>query len=275
LDAKGQDLLRFSVARSIRVPDVGLLLPRYNLNGSYDRNTPNTPIAADSAGNPLLQPETSTGFELAWEQHLEGGGVLSAGVFHRRIEGLIRRRIALETVAEASVPRWVSRPGNLGGARSSGLELEIKGQGDQLLWAGAPKTLQLRASLSVYRSSVEQIDDPDARLEGQAPWGATLGFDHSLASKVVTVGGNLSVAPGFATRQTDRQRVWRGPSRRLDAYLLWRFDRQLNIRFNVNNALPTDAQSSTRVDDPDGAAATADTRRQTVTLFNASLQWRF
>jgi len=278
LDAKGQDLVRFSVARSIRVPDVGLLLPRYNLNGSYDRNTPNTPIAADSAGNPLLQPETSTGFDLAWEQHLDGGGVLSAGFFHRRIEGLIRRRIALEAVTEARVPRWVSRPTNLGGARSSGLELEIKGQGDQLLqpwWRAAPKTLQLRASLSVYRSAVEQIDDPAARLDGQAPWGATLGFDHSVADNAYTYGGNLSVTPGFATQQTDRQRVWRGPARRLDAYGLWRVDRELNIRVSVNNALPADTLSSSRVDDLDGFAASADTRRQTVTQFNASLQWRF
>jgi iron complex outermembrane receptor protein len=278
LDAKGQDLIRFSVARSIRVPDVGLLLPRYNLNGSYDRNTPNTPIAADSAGNPLLQPETSTGFDLAWEQHLTGGGVVSAGAFHRRIERLIRRRIALETVTEASVPRWVSRPTNLGGARSSGLELEIKGQGDQVLkplWADAPKTLQLRASLSVYRSAVEQIDDPDARLDGQAPWGATLGFDHSVADKTFTYGGNLSLTPGFATQQTDRQRVWRGPARRLDAYALWRVDRELNVRFSVNNALPADALSSTRVDELDGFAASADTRRQTTAQFNASLQWRF
>ncbi len=278
LDAQNKDLIRISVARSIRVPDVGLLLPRYNLNGSYDRNTPNTPIAADSAGNPLLQPETSTGFDLAWEQHLAGGGVVSAGVFHRRIERLIRRRIALETVSEASVPRWVSRPANLGGARSSGLELEIKGQADQLLkplWAGAPKTLQLRASLSVYRSAVEQIDAPDARLDGQAPWGATLGFDHRVAGTAYTYGGNLSIAPGFATQQTDRQRVWRGALRRFDAYLLWRYDRQINVRFNVNNALPHDALSSTRVDDLDGFAASADTRRQTLTQFNASLQWRF
>jgi iron complex outermembrane receptor protein len=143
------------------------------------------------------------------------------------------------------------------------------------VWPGAPETLQLRAAVSVYRSAVEQIDDPNARLEGQAPWGATLGFDHSLASKVFTFGGNLSLTPGFATQQTDRQRVWRGPSRRLDAYLLWRFDRQLNIRFNVNNALPADALSSTRVEDIDGTFASADTRRQTVTLFNASLQWHF
>jgi outer membrane receptor for ferrienterochelin and colicins len=278
LDAKGRDLVRASVARSIRVPDIGLLLPRYSLNGQYDRDTRNTPIAADSAGNSKLQPEKSTGFDIAIEQHLASGGVLSVGAFHRRIENLIRRRIAEETVAEASVPRWVSRPTNLGSARTSGIELELKGQGDELLrrvWAAAPKTLQLRAALSVYRSSVEQIDDPDARLEGQAPWAATLGFDHIVAGTNFSYGSNLAVTPGFSTQQTDRQRVWRGSSQRLDAYALWRFNRQTNLRLTVNNALKPDALSSTRVEDLDGFTAGADTRRINTAQVNASFQWRF
>ena len=278
LDAKGRDLVRFSAARSIRMPDIGLMLPRYSLNGQYDRETRNTPIAADSAGNPLLKPETSTGFDLAWEQHLGGGGVASVGVFDRRIERLIRRRITEETVAEANVPRWVSRPTNLGGARSSGLELELKGQGDELLggvWAGAPKTLQLRAALSLYRSSVEQIDDPDARLEGQAPWSASVGFDHAGGGSELAFGCSFTTTPGFATQQTDRQRVWRGALQRLDAYLLWRFDRQSNLRVAVNNALHGESVSTTRIDDLAGFAAGADTRRQNLAQFTATLQLRF
>ena len=56
-DDKARELLRISIARSVRVPDVASLLPRYALNTTYDRDTPNTPLAADSAGNPLLRPE--------------------------------------------------------------------------------------------------------------------------------------------------------------------------------------------------------------------------
>ncbi len=278
LDDKGRDLIRASVARSIRVPDAGLLMPRYSLNGNYDRDTTNTPLAADTAGNPRLQPEYSTGFDLALEQHLRSGGVLSASVFHRRLEDLIRRRIALETVAEASVPRWVSRPTNLGSARSTGFELELKGQGDELLkalWPDAPKTLQLRAALSVYRSSVEQIDDPDARLEGQPPWTASLGLDHRLPATGVTFGSNLTLTPAFSTQQTDRQRVWRSAARRLDAYLLWRFDRLTNVRLAVNNALPADSLSASQIDALDGTSAGSESRRKGITQYTASLQWRF
>ena len=278
LDTKGRDVVRASVARSIRVPEIALLLPRYTLNGSYDRDTPNTPLADDTAGNPRLQPEYATGFDLALEQHLRSGGVLSASVFHRRLDGLIRRRIALESVAEASVPRWVSRPANLGSARSTGIELEIKGQGNELLkplWAGAPKTLQVRAAVSVYRSSVEQIDDPDARLEGQPPWTASVGFDHSLPAVGITCGSNFTLTPGFSTQQTDRQRVWRSAARRLDAYLLWRFDRLTNLRLAVNNAFPADSQTASQIDALDGTAAGSQSRRQGYTQYTANLQWRF
>lgn len=278
LDAKGRNVLRASVARSVRAPDLGLLLPRYSLNGTYDKDTPNTPIAADSAGNPALQPERIWAFELHAERAVDGGGVLSMGLFHRDIHDLIRRRIALETVPEASVPRWVSRPVNLGRARSSGLEVELKGQAQQLLgawWAAAPKTLQLRAALSVFRSRVEQIDDPDARLDGQAPWRLTLGLDHREIWPRWTLGASLGVTPGFATQQTDRQRVWRAASRRLDAYLLWRIERTASLRLAVNHAAAQDSLSSSQVEDLDGFAASSTTRRSNNTQTTATLQWRF
>ena len=92
-------------------PDASLLLSRYNFNGNYERDQANTPLAADSAGNSGLQPEKATAFELAFETQLPAGGVFSVGAFHRQIDRLIRRRIALETVPEAPLPagRMASR----------------------------------------------------------------------------------------------------------------------------------------------------------------------
>lgn len=278
LDPKSRDVLRAGLARTVRAPDLGLLLPRYSLNGAYDRDTSNTPIAADSAGNPLLQPERVWALDLSLERYLPGDGVLSVSAFHRRVHNLIRRRIALETVAEASAPRWVSRPVNLGGARSSGLELELKGPAAPWLgawWAQAPKTLQLRAALSVYRSSVEQIDDPDARLEGQPPWQATLGLDWRELWPGWSLGASLAHTPAYATAQTDRQHVWRGQVQRLDAYLLWRIERGASLRLAVNNLLAPDSLSSNAVTDLDGFTAGAQTGRSTPAQFNASLQWKF
>ena len=226
---------------------------------------------------PALQPERLWTADLRLERTLAGGGVLSAGLSHRRVHDLIRRRIALETVAEASAPRWVSRPVNLSSARSSAFDLELKGSAPQLLgalWPQAPKALQLRASASWFRSSVEQIDDPDARLDGQPPWQTTLGADWQGPVPGISAGATWTMTPGFRPRQTDTQQVWRGRSSRLDAHLQWRIDRQRSLRLAVNNALAPDSLSSNAIAGSDGSGAASSTRRSSVPQFTASVQWR-
>lgn len=277
LDEKSRDVLRASVARSTRLPELSVLMGRYTLNTTYDRETANTPVAADTAGNPALRPERALALELGMERQLPGGGVLSAGLFHRRIDDLIRRRIALEEVDEASVPRWVSRPVNFGRARSSGLELELKGRGEDLLAVLFPEGsgIDLRASLSRYRSSVEQVDDPDARLEGQPPWSATLGWDRAPGAKGLGAGASLTYTPAFRTRQTDAQTVWRERTRRIDLYALWRIDRQTALRLTVHQAAPWPTRVVHTVEDLDGFTARNDAWREGRTAFSASLSVKF
>jgi outer membrane receptor for ferrienterochelin and colicins len=133
--------------------------------GTYDRDhAPTRPWRRTAAGNPQpCSPKRAWALELALGRHLAGkAGCSACRLFHRRIDGLIRRRIALEVVPEATVPRWVSRPVNLGRARSTGLELEAKGRADQWLpgFFAARSPLGLRASLSVYRSRVDRRCSP-------------------------------------------------------------------------------------------------------------------
>jgi outer membrane receptor for ferrienterochelin and colicins len=99
---------------------------------------PNTEFFADSAGNPDLRPELATGIDLAVERYLEGGGVISANLFHRRISNLIRGRTELEAVPWSSFERWVRRSRNIGDASTTGLELDTKFRLDQLV-ADAPR----------------------------------------------------------------------------------------------------------------------------------------
>lgn len=277
LDEKSRDVLRASAARSSKLPDLSSLLGRYSLNTTYERNTANTPIAADSAGNPRLQPERAWALEAGWEHYVPGGGVASVAAFHRRIDGLVRRRIALEVVSESSVPRWVSRPSNLGRAHASGVELEIKGPGEQWLPAAfAPRSgFQLRSALNVYRSAVEQIDDPDARLEGQPPWTASLGLDRLPLKEVFGYGASLTYTPAFATQQTDLQRLWRERVRRLDVYMTWRFSRELQLRVSAQNAVAVPTRSTSTIVDLEGASARSDNRRDGRTQFNANLVVKF
>ncbi|MCV2367233.1 TonB-dependent receptor plug domain-containing protein [Roseateles oligotrophus] len=279
-ESKGGDQLRASITRSFKLPDLSALAGRYVLNGNYERDVSNTPIAADRAGNPNLQPELSTGFDLSFEHYPAGGGVFSVGMFYRRIEDLIRQRIALEAdpaPGVVAVPRWVSRPVNLGQASSLGLELEIKGRAEEWLPAlfSANSGVQLRGSWNFYRSEVDQVDGPDNRLEAQPPWLANLGFDARIKNSGWTVGASLVLQPAYATRQTDLQLSHRSAVQTLDAFASWKIDRSNQIRIGFTNLLAPDSEIANSVEDLDGFSAGSSMHRNTQPSVNASWVARF
>lgn len=236
-DARGRDLLRASLTRSYKAPELSALLARPQINSAYPAAGGNAEIAPDRIGNPALAPELATGLDLALEKYLPRGGVLSVGVFHRQIEGLIRWRTSLQAVSWSPVPRWVSQPVNLESATSTGLELEVKGRVDELL-VGVPllpADLNLRGALSLYRSAVSGIPGPDNRLEQQQPWSLTLGFDHRVAGTPLGLGANLAYLPSYVVQQTDVQRRLWGRTRNLDAYLAWHVSPAWSWRLSASN----------------------------------------
>ena len=277
LDPKGRDLIRASLTRAFKAPDLNALMARSSINTAYPASGPNTEILPDRLGNPLLQPELSTGLDIAFEKYLSGGGVLSVGTFHRQVSGLIRNRVTLEGVAWSPVQRWVSRPVNLSRARSSGVELEIKGKAGELLpeaWR-PPAGLSLRASLSAYRSTVDDIPGPDNRLEGQLPLSFTAGLDHAVAGTPLTWGFNLALTPAYEVQQTTDQRLAQGRARSLDAYLLWTFSRQVSFRLAGNNVWPLDDVSRVWLVDDGGLEQSTRNLRRPHSSFNANLTVKF
>lgn len=279
-DPKGRDQIRASLSRSFKMPDLSALVGRYVLNGNYERTETNTPIAADSAGNPQLQPELSTGLDLRFEHYPASGGVFSVGIFYRQIDDLIRRGVRLENGMApdiTQVPRWVSRPMNIGQATTRGLELEIKGRGEEWLplLFGADSGVNLRAALSLYRSAVEQVDGPDNRLEAQPPWLSNMGFDWRIPGGGWTVGASLVMQPGYATHQTDLQVARRSAVRTLDAFAAWKVDRFSQLRVGLTNLLARDNVAANTVEDLDGFSAGSSTRRNTLRAVNASWVVRF
>jgi iron complex outermembrane receptor protein len=277
LDPKGRDLIRASLTRAYRAPELSALMARPSINTAYPASGTNTEINPDRVGNPLLQPELSTGLDIAFEKYLPGGGVLSLGTFHRQVHGLIRNRVTLESVAWSPVPRWVSRPVNLSRARSSGVELEIKGRAGELLLAawGAPVGLSLRASLSAYRSTVDDIPGPDNRLEGQQPLSFTAGLDHAVAGTPLTWGFNLALTPAYEVQQTADQRLAQGRARSLDAYLLWTVSREVSFRLAGNNVWPLDDVNRVWLVDDGGLEQSTRTLRRPRPSFNANLTVKF
>jgi iron complex outermembrane receptor protein len=285
LQPGGRDLLRFSLTRSYKAPELNQLSSRPSINTAYAlKDQPNAQIAPDTVGNPTLKPELATGLDIAFEHYLPQAGVLSIGGFHRRIGGLIRSRTQQLDAGWSTAKRWVTMPVNLAAARSTGVEFELKGQGDALFPAAAVdrrwlKGTSLRLSASVYRSSVDGIPGPDDRLLQQQPWQAAFGIDQVLGAVIggrpLTVGASLAVTPGYRTQQTPEQAVTSARLRSLDVYALWTLDRQTTMRLGGANLLADGTRSLTEVVPAVGNPQTQFTERANRRSVNLGLAMKF
>ena len=246
--SKGKDMVRASLTRSYKAPELNSLLARPVYSSLFrDLSLPNTAASPDRIGNPALKPELATGLDLAFESYLPGGGVFSIGGFHRSVSNLIRNVTTGPTVQGTNAPRYVSMPVNFSKARTTGLELELKGRAGELLPAlfSAQLPLNLRGSLNVYRSQVRALDGPDNRLDGQQPWSGNLGFDYRLSQAPVSVGASLAYTPGYRTQQTAVQALDQVRARSLDAFVLWNINRGMGLRVAASNLAPLDSESRT------------------------------
>jgi len=263
-----RDQVRASLTRSYRSPNLGQLIGRPSVSRTDPAPGANTELTADSAGNPALKPEVAIGIDLAIERYLAEGGVLSANLFHRRINDLIRSVVALEDVSwSPGQPRYVSRPQNIGKATTQGLELEAKFRLDQLIDDG-PRT-EVRANASVFRSRVDAVPGPDNRLAEQPGGTLNLGADHRLRGTPLTIGANLNHTPGYSTRLEADRVIVQSEKSVLDAYALWTFSPELKLRLSLSNALAPDTSSTTIVD---SAALTETNRTTTRSLVNTQLR---
>jgi len=265
-DPKRRDQLRLSLTRSYRSPATSNLIARPSINRDYDPATgPNPVNSPDSAGNPNLKPEMATGIDLAAERYLDGGGVLSANLFHRSITNLIRNQVAQEAVSWSPYERWVRRPQNIGDATTSGLELEAKFRLDQAIDGATP--VELHGNLAFYTSKVKSVPGPDNRIEQQAKATGNAGADYRLRGTPLTLGGNLNWVPGYRTRLDESQTVTVSTKVQWDAYALWTFNPETALRLLASNLAPRDYTSSTVTDLP---AAGGNTERTTARSFGPS-----
>lgn len=244
-DAKSRDQVRISLTRSYRSPALSALIARPSINrlqSVFPVDQPNSENFPDSAGNPKLKPELARGIDIAVERYLEGGGVLSASLFHRNITNLIRAQVMQEEVSWSRFPRWVRRQRNIGDASTSGLELDAKFRLDQLIAGATP--VELRGNFAVYTSRVKSVPGPDNRLDEQAKATANFGGDYRLRGVPLTLGGNVNWVPGYTTRlQADQARtvsskqVW-------DAFVLWTIDPAVGLRLLGNNLSARDYETT-------------------------------
>ena len=236
-DPKGRDLVRASLTRSYKAPDVQQLINRPSINTTEPLAFGNTRTTPDRTGNPELKPELATGLDIAYESYLPAGGLVSVGLFHRRITNLIRTdQPRLTTVPWAPTQRWVITQINLSKAITQGLELEVKGRAGELFPSlfDPATALSLRASLNVYRSSVSDIPGANNRLEGQQPWQLNLGADYRLKSLPFSMGFSAQIAPDFEVQQSALQSQETFPARSVDAFAMMQLNKQDGVRVSVN-----------------------------------------
>ena len=257
VDPKSRDQVRISLTRSYRSPPLGALIARPTINRDQPVCTPPYPRTTgceagqsndrnypDSAGNSNLKPELATGIDVALERYLDGGGVLSANLFHRNISNLIRGQVELESgVPWSSSPRWVSRQRNIGDATTTGIELEAKFRLDQLI-AGAPG-VEMRSNLSLYDSRVRSVPGPDNRLEQQAKASGNLGADDRMRGLPFTLGGNVNWVPAYTTRLDVDQTIRVTTKRVWDVYTLWTISPATGLRLLGSNLDPRDYVTTT------------------------------
>ncbi len=240
------DQWRLGLTRSYRSPSLQNLLARPALSTRFPVPGPNQPTAPDRVGNPTLKPELATGIDLGYEHYLPGGGVVGASLFHRRLRDVLRTLTTLQTVPWATSPRWVAAPGNVGNARTSGLELEAKGRLDSY-WPDAPR-VGFNANASFFRSRVDGVPGPDNRLDEQPKSSLNLGLDYRARSLPLAFGASWNRVPAYQTRLAETQLAFQGRKSVLDAYALWTLNENTRLRLSVSNAAPIDSESGGSID---------------------------
>ena len=269
---ESKDQVRLAVTRSYRAPTLGNLIAVPTLSANYPAAVSNTPTNADSVGNPNLKPELAWGLDLAYEHYLGSGGLMSASVFRRNIDQLMRSVTSLQTVSWSPVPRWVSMPTNLGSATSQGFELEAKFRLEEWLEGALP--IDIRANFSRFWSKVDGVPGPNNRLDQQPTYSGNLGADYRMRGFPVTFGGSLNWTPAFAVRQTEAQAYFQGMKRVLDIYALWKVTAAAQLRLSAANCLHGDYQTATQ-EQFGNTNQTATTIRTTHPVFAARLELKF
>jgi len=267
-DENSRDQIRMSLTRSYRAPNLQDLIAKPNINSQYPC-LPGQPCGANEAnypdrmGNPGLKPELATGIEVGYENYLSKGGLLSANLFFRRIKDLMRNVTALETVSWSGVPRWVSRPRNIGQARTAGIELEAKFRLDEFVADALP--VNIRSNLSLFHSSVDGIPGPNNKLDQQPRYTANLGADYKLRGLPLSLGASLNYTPALTVQQTLLTEISNSHKRVVDAFALWSINTTTQLRLTASNLDPLDYANGSVITTPDKIISSDSTGRSFTT----------
>jgi TonB-dependent receptor len=162
LEVSDQFQVRVAAAQNINRPS----LAAYAMNGTISVDGANVTV---STGNPNLEPYTSDEFDLAAEWYFGSVGMLTAGVFHKNIDGLVASQTTTNVsyastgLAEGLYPGVTgstnvasyTRSVNLNNAKLTGLELSA--QSDFFFLPGPFKNLGVVANVTFIDSETTNL----------------------------------------------------------------------------------------------------------------------
>jgi iron complex outermembrane receptor protein len=162
LEVSDQFQVRVAAAQNINRPS----LAAYAMNGTISVDGANVTV---STGNPNLEPYTSDEFDLAAEWYFGSVGMLTAGVFHKSIDGLVASQTTTNVsyastgLAEGLYPGVTgstnvasyTRSVNLNNAKLTGLELSA--QSDFFFLPGPFKNLGVVANVTFIDSETTNL----------------------------------------------------------------------------------------------------------------------
>jgi outer membrane receptor for ferrienterochelin and colicins len=234
--------LRISLARSFKAPSDQELTQRPEINplapclgsGVCPANTIDT---ADTSGNLQLRPERGLGLNLSYEHGIGDDSQFTIEVFTRQIEGKLGKQILLENVPWAAVQRYVSRPTNLGNARSTGINFEMELALRDLAKA-APKAT-VRGSVGLARSRISNLPGPDNYLDKQTPWTAKLGGSYGMKTAPIKFDMDANWGPGQWTRTSLSERAYEPRILELDASMSWSINKDSRLVVGLGAKYPS------------------------------------
>lgn len=183
---EGNHAISLGLSRGFKLPQAQQLSARPRLNPtspcpSRESCGGSRPQAPDRTGNPALQAERSWGLDLNLESNVREHSAASLGLAVRWIDQLVGETTRLESVLWSTAPRWVTRPVNLGRARTYAINLGFSLVPRDWL-TDIPRSLELTGALNWANSSVSTVPGPYNRLPDQTPFSARVGLKYQAKS---------------------------------------------------------------------------------------------
>ncbi len=189
-------------------------------------------------GNPKLQPAFATNVDLMYEKYLSNLGILSAGVFYKKIDKFQYNSVVnlvgneFENASRYTNWRWFR---TLNGNTANVFGIELNAQANLTFLPGILKGLSILANYTYTHSNADAQFRKNLRLPGQADHTAngSLSFSH----KRFTIQGNVNYNSAYTVLlgSDDDTDVVRNPRVQVDANSSYRITEKISVYVEAQN----------------------------------------